>query len=182
MRLSAHSHLALRPLLSFLPSLSLRPAHPQSPDTINVAVPFTADLQVSAPANEVGTAIILPLLPLHMRKLRKEGEATVGRSAPGHLDTLALGMSLFTTRLTLPLRPRRCLHWETLPLCVFMSSLQLEFTWLSHIASTGHAWDGPLHASPEQMWGKGSRSKAHQTDSLLFPAQPGPCSLSPAAR
>lgn len=122
----------------------------------------------------------LLLFSLYTRKLRKEGERLWEDLRRVHLDTRALGMSLFTARLTLPLRPRGALHWETLPQCLrFFSTTRIYVA--VHMTSTGHgvAW-APSGFSRANV---GQRvSFQGPPGSLVFPAQPSPCSLPPGAR
>lgn len=110
---------------------------------------------VSAPANEVGTAVILPLLPLHMRKLRKEGGATIGRSAPrpsGHscprhepLHRTALPSSESTAVPALGNASSLRLH--------LFSTTRIHEAVPHNSHRTRMGWSP--HASPQQMWAKG---------------------------
>lgn len=84
-----------------------------------------------------------------MWKLRKEGEQLWEDLRRVPLDTRALGRSLFTTQLTPPLPPVAPCTGKHF-LCVFVSSLQLEFTRLSHRTSSGRGmgWSPSCFSRP----------------------------------
>lgn len=105
----------------------------------------------------------LLLFSLYTRKLRKEGEVTVVRSAPSPPGHSCPQHEPLLHRLTLPPCPQWC------PALGNTSSVSSFLLYNQNLCSclTEHpqdmGWDSPFHASPEQMWINGSCSKAHQT-------------------